>query len=127
MSAGAIDAGGAGFRLSLVDELTKPLTSTLASSLSITTGAVKGINSQVKSMGRQLQVTGKSIAATSLAVSAVGAGSAFSFIKMLGAASSATEAVAKFDSVFKEQAASCLLYTSPSPRDATLSRMPSSA
>ena len=27
----------------------------------------------------------------------------------------------------KEQAVNCLLYTSPSPRDATLSRMPSSA
>ena len=27
----------------------------------------------------------------------------------------------------KEQVAPCLLYTSPSPRDATLSRMPSSA
>ena len=28
---------------------------------------------------------------------------------------------------FDEQPLSCLLYTSPSPRDATLSRMPSSA
>ena len=28
---------------------------------------------------------------------------------------------------FDEQATFCLLYTSPSPRDATLSRMPSSA
>ena len=32
----------------------------------------------------------------------------------------------KFDD-FNEQAMVCLLYTSPSPRDATLSRMPSSA
>ena len=31
----------------------------------------------------------------------------------------------KFQALQKEQ--SCLLYTSPSPRDATLSRMPSSA
>ena len=29
--------------------------------------------------------------------------------------------------VLSDQAKSCLLYTSPSPRDATLSRMPSSA
>ena len=28
---------------------------------------------------------------------------------------------------FKDDATACLLYTSPSPRDATLSRMPSSA
>ena len=28
---------------------------------------------------------------------------------------------------FKKQYGACLLYTSPSPRDATLSRMPSSA
>ena len=31
------------------------------------------------------------------------------------------------DSRALEQAVTCLLYTSPSPRDATLSRMPSSA
>ena len=30
-------------------------------------------------------------------------------------------------SIFEDQLESCLLYTSPSPRDATLSRMPSSA
>ena len=33
----------------------------------------------------------------------------------------------KFDQKFIDLARSCLLYTSPSPRDATLSRMPSSA
>ena len=31
------------------------------------------------------------------------------------------------DTEHRTQAISCLLYTSPSPRDATLSRMPSSA
>ena len=31
------------------------------------------------------------------------------------------------DSLFRQNLISCLLYTSPSPRDATLSRMPSSA
>ena len=31
------------------------------------------------------------------------------------------------DSATKQKVMSCLLYTSPSPRDATLSRMPSSA
>ena len=31
------------------------------------------------------------------------------------------------DDVLDEQVGACLLYTSPSPRDATLSRMPSSA
>ena len=31
------------------------------------------------------------------------------------------------NSIFIVQSISCLLYTSPSPRDATLSRMPSSA
>ena len=29
--------------------------------------------------------------------------------------------------IYSEESATCLLYTSPSPRDATLSRMPSSA
>ena len=33
----------------------------------------------------------------------------------------------KYDKPFVRQAYLCLLYTSPSPRDATLSRMPSSA
>ena len=33
----------------------------------------------------------------------------------------------KFDGVFTLQAKGCLLYTSPSPRDRTRSRMPSSA
>ena len=32
-----------------------------------------------------------------------------------------------FKTLFKGKDACCLLYTSPSPRDATLSRMPSSA
>ena len=32
-----------------------------------------------------------------------------------------------FDGSSTQQATGCLLYTSPSPRDATLSRMPSSA
>ena len=31
------------------------------------------------------------------------------------------------EQIYNEQIAPCLLYTSPSPRDATLSRMPSSA
>ena len=48
----------------------------------------------------------------------------------------ASEALAKISgseelemaaTILKELAESCLLYTSPSPRDATLSRMPSSA
>ena len=34
---------------------------------------------------------------------------------------------ADFDNFRKRQSRDCLLYTSPSPRDATLSRMPSSA
>ena len=37
------------------------------------------------------------------------------------------DARAKLATAFKAKAKSCLLYTSPSPRDATLSRMPSSA
>ena len=37
----------------------------------------------------------------------------------------ATERVGFGDNLFRDW--SCLLYTSPSPRDATLSRMPSSA
>ena len=37
------------------------------------------------------------------------------------------EAVAKGMELSEEQKTLCLLYTSPSPRDATLSRMPSSA
>ena len=37
------------------------------------------------------------------------------------------EAAYETDSPVILQASSCLLYTSPSPRDATLSRMPSSA
>ena len=32
-----------------------------------------------------------------------------------------------FDKIYSSPLSSCLLYTSPSPRDATLSRMPSSA
>ena len=39
----------------------------------------------------------------------------------------ATEAVAEEASLPKTEVSDCLLYTSPSPRDATLSRMPSSA
>ena len=35
--------------------------------------------------------------------------------------------VITLDTLFKDRVDSCLLYTSPSPRDATLSRMPSSA
>ena len=35
--------------------------------------------------------------------------------------------VAAFLACFEERAGSCLLYTSPSPRDRTRSRMPSSA
>ena len=46
--------------------------------------------------------------------------------RLLAAASSLGEAPPKFTR--KSSAAkACLLYTSPSPRDATLSRMPSSA
>ena len=37
------------------------------------------------------------------------------------------EAPVHFDSAVHYDSAVCLLYTSPSPRDATLSRMPSSA
>ena len=33
----------------------------------------------------------------------------------------------QIDNTFDQKDARCLLYTSPSPRDATLSRMPSSA
>ena len=37
------------------------------------------------------------------------------------------DSVEELEDFIKEQNACCLLYTSPSPRDATLSRMPSSA
>ena len=36
-------------------------------------------------------------------------------------------ALAAWTGILLDQSHSCLLYTSPSPRDATLSRMPSSA
>ena len=39
----------------------------------------------------------------------------------------AAEEAAKLELEEREEAEACLLYTSPSPRDATLSRMPSSA
>ena len=42
-------------------------------------------------------------------------------------ASSEAEAYRAIKPVFSTLYADCLLYTSPSPRDATLSRMPSSA
>ena len=49
--------------------------------------------------------------------------------RWMGAASDINKAdeYAKKPPLFKKLFAACLLYTSPSPRDATLSRMPSSA
>ena len=47
-------------------------------------------------------------------------------IKNLSAGYGKMEILHNFD-LFVNKAQSCLLYTSPSPRDATLSRMPSSA
>ena len=46
---------------------------------------------------------------------------------ILGAASCTTNAIVPVLKVLDEEYGICLLYTSPSPRDATLSRMPSSA
>ena len=46
---------------------------------------------------------------------------------LLGRKASSYEEIVEEDGVPDESAYSCLLYTSPSPRDATLSRMPSSA
>ena len=47
----------------------------------------------------------------------------------LGEGAAVTQALigSKIDQIWQEQGHTCLLYTSPSPRDGLLSRMPSSA
>ena len=49
------------------------------------------------------------------------------YIASDGGANAALNIQAKFENITVELFNACLLYTSPSPRDATLSRMPSSA
>ena len=50
-----------------------------------------------------------------------------SWIQKIGEEYGAEEKWFRFEAFGKGDARACLLYTSPSPRDATLSRMPSSA
>ena len=52
---------------------------------------------------------------------------AFNFIKLLHMQHRYHEAVLTFNHIIRTKSLSCLLYTSPSPRDKRQSRMPSSA
>ena len=57
----------------------------------------------------------------------IGIAIVFPIVFSINAAYSRREKALEHYSVFKGSALSCLLYTSPSPRDGLLSRMPSSA
>ena len=56
-----------------------------------------------------------------------GAANSAEFVPLFGGGPDAGADAAAADKTFKTLPTFCLLYTSPSPRDATLSRMPSSA
>lgn len=98
-----IQAGGAEYQLSLNDELTRDLTSSLAAATKTVRGAVKAIDAEVKSIGASIKGLGRQVAAVGAAAGTLGAGASFGFGKAIVAAGNFAETVNMFESVFKEQ------------------------
>lgn len=103
MSASQINAGGAAFKLTLVDDLTRNIQSTINAAVASVQQATIAIDQQVRSIGTSIADSGKRIAAVGAGVGAFGAASGFGFVKATIAAGNFAETVNMFDAVFKKQ------------------------
>lgn len=99
-----IQAGGASYKLSLKDDLSRDLTSAMSDATSTVRSAVRAIDNEVKSIGQSIRGLGKQVAAIGAAAGAFGAGASFGFGKAVVAAGDFAETVNMFDAVFKDQA-----------------------
>ncbi|QDV42952.1 hypothetical protein Enr13x_28040 [Stieleria neptunia] len=101
-----IDAGGASFALSLKDDLTRDLQSSLSNAVKAVRGVVGEIDREIKALGRTITDTGKQIAKIGAGASALGAGVTFGFARATIAAGDFAETLSMFDAVFKDQSES---------------------
>lgn len=98
-----IQAGGAAYKLSLQDDLTRDLKSALTDAAKSVRGVVGAIDAEVKKIGRSIQGLGKQLAGLGAGTAAFSAAATFGFAKATIAAGDFAETVNMFEAVFKDQ------------------------
>lgn len=120
MNGAQIDAGGAGFELSLEDRLSKELSAAVSGVISDVSGMTKSIaadlktigqgfarvaSNEIRNFGAQVESVGKSIAKVGAGATAFGAASSYGLLRATARAGDFVETVNMFEAVFKEQSA----------------------
>ncbi|MCA9139958.1 MAG: hypothetical protein KDB00_24465 [Planctomycetales bacterium] len=103
VSSANINAGGAGFKLSLQDELTREIQTAINGAVKTVQSAIGAIDREIKSIGRSVADLGTKIAAVGAGTAALSLGAAFGFAKATMAAGNFAETLNMFDAVFKDQ------------------------
>ncbi|WP_436716394.1 hypothetical protein U8335_02275 [Roseiconus lacunae] len=102
-SASNIDAGGAGFKLSLQDDLTKEIDTAMKAAVGTIKAGVKAVNDEIRLVGRAIRETGRQIAGVGASVAAVGGAVAFGLGKATASAGDLQATISMFEAVFKKQ------------------------
>lgn len=105
MTRGQIDGGGAEFTLSLEDDLTQRIKSSMQTVVSEIKAVKSAVDSEIREIGQQIESTARSVATLSAGITALGGASLFGFGKAIVAAGDFAETVNMFEAVFKDQSA----------------------